>query len=216
MKQFILCLMIQVMFVCLPTALLQAADVSYLDLGYYKIYRLSEDEIAHMSKTQLQQVLEIYQDRFYPLYMFFSRSYVESEINNQYPADLMQPLIDKIRSQNEEQLRAQVRDLCWLENGVSLHNQKVHNQISQQLAQFEQQKFGRLMLNPRDPIIQTPQEILQAYQFKMGLLSPKAQVHFFQGYRDQIMFGLFMFLLGIFASVLNGKTNRLFKNVKSR
>lgn len=190
--------------------------VSYLDLGYYKIYRFTESEIQKLNDRQLTDVLRIYADRFYPFYMFLSRNYFSPMLEQNYSVLSIESVFQKIEKMTEAEKRQKVQKIYFDPNGVVEQNKDLYIDMRKMIGDIEAQKFGKMLTNVKGIEVHAPAQILQAYQFKLGLLAKQplpsfldAAIDFMKKFKIYFLIGLSTFFVGILLSFLNGKTNKV-------
>ena len=191
-------------------------SVSYLDQGYYKVYRFTEDEIDHLTDAQLTDILMIYADRFYPFHMSISRNYFSPALEHKYPITMIEPVFKKIVAMSDSEKKKRVHSLYIEADGVAKVNQDLYLEMRRLIGNEEIKIAGRLLADQKGVQVNRPSEILQAYQFKMGLLTQRPDpslfdfiINFLVKFKIYLLSGVAAFFLGIFASVSKGNRNRV-------
>lgn len=191
-------------------------SVSYLDLGYYKIYQFTEDEIQKLNDRQLTEILRIYADRFYPFYMFLSRNYFSPMLEQNYSILTVEPVFKKIEAMNEVEKKQRVRGIFYDSDGVTKLNKELYLDMRNLIGESEIKKVGKMLMYPNGFAVYSPDQILQAYQFKMGLLAKSLPetvfdvlIKFIVKFKVYFFAGVSAFMVGVLLSFLKGKTNRV-------
>lgn len=162
-----------VMSLSLITVQVQANDShrdssDFLDAGFYWIYRLTPAEVDKLEPKHVKQILEGYARRYFALYMFFSRDIVSIEVSPDYPASLMNPVIDKMLSASDNDLRARLRRLYVDEEGVTNENKALFAEVYPLVDRYDKEKFGASR-GLKLPPMYSPNAIYLGYLKKFGL-----------------------------------------------
>lgn len=191
-------------------------NVSYLDQGYYKVYQFTEAEIQHLTNVQLNDILMIYADRFYPFYMSMSRNYISPALEHDYPVTLIEPVFKKIAAMSESEKKEMIRGLYFGNEGIVKLNQDLYTNIRKLIGDEEIKRTGKMLADQKGVLVLQPSEILQSYQFKMGLLAQRPAptlldflMSFIFKFKFYLLAGVCAFLSGVLISFAKGKRTRV-------
>lgn len=140
----------------------------HVDFGPYQTYKLSPEEIAKLESKKLREVIEIYIRRYYDYYMYFSRDIIVKQCSENYPPELLEPVIKSFLSTSDIELRKMVTDFFNSEGGVTKENQRINGMLVPIMHEWEIKKFGAIKTKRGLPF-HSPNAIYLAYLKKIGL-----------------------------------------------
>ncbi|MGE3609718.1 MAG: hypothetical protein AB7I27_09060 [Bacteriovoracaceae bacterium] len=140
----------------------------YIDFGLYQTYKLTPEEINTIDSKKMRELIEIYIRRYYDFYMYFSRDIILKQVHENYPVELLDPVIQKTLSASDAELKKLLLDIFHNEGGVARENKTINDILAPIIREWDIKKFGSVQV-PKSPPFYSPNAIYLAYLKKMGL-----------------------------------------------
>lgn len=171
MKSHFFSVLVLFVFFGLLSPVAQATSVRELDLGFFKIYRFTDQEIERFTPGQMEIILNTYAAMYFSMNMYFTRDMFSIDVAKEYPVGLIDGVYQNIASLSEKESRERVRRLHRHPDGVSIENLQLSSEMEPAIEAWEKQN-GKFV-ETRKKFLITPREIMQAYAEKMGLSQDK-------------------------------------------
>ncbi len=142
----------------------------FIDFGLYQTYKITPEEISTIKSKQMREMIEMYIRRYYDFYMYFSRDIIVKQVHENYPAELLDPVIKTTLSASDEDLRKLLLDFFHSEGGVTRENKAINDLLVPIMRDWDIKKFG-IVKTLKGPPFHSPNAIYLAYLKKMGLRS---------------------------------------------
>ena len=193
-----------------------------LDLGFFKMYRFTDQEIERFTSGQMVVILNTYAAMYFSMNMYFTRNMFSIDVVKEYPVGLIDGVYQNIAALSEKEKRDRVRRLHLHLDGVSIENLQLSSEMEPALEAWEKQN-GKYE-ETRKKFLITPKKIMQAYAEKMGLsqdkysflrdpsmdqlIKLKNKTVSFQEYFTVGLISVLMFMLGYFGLKLMLQKNK--------
>lgn len=200
------------------------------DFGAYQTYKISPEEVKKLEPQKLREIVEIYIRRYYDYYMYFSRNIIVEQCSENYPSDLLDPVISDYLKSSDMELRKMVTAFFNSEGGVTKENQRINSLLVPIMHDWEIKKFGSVK-SPKRPPFHSPNAIYLAYLKKIGLRDMNYAPPFYPKGMDpneeenkkksdrwidiimtnKLITHTLIFLMGLFSGILVIKKKKLIK-----
>jgi hypothetical protein len=140
----------------------------YIDFGAYQTYKISPEEISKLEPKKLREITEIYVRRYYDYYMYFSRNIIVKQCAENYPPDLLEPVVKSVVSLSDLELKKLVTEFYNSDGGVTRENQHINSLLVPIMQKWEMKKFGAIK-SLNGPAFHSPNAIYLAFLKKIGL-----------------------------------------------